>query len=173
LGWGEVGKIMMVFPMFAYKNIMEDEDMTALSKNFALSEFLVSQTAARFGIKNEPSQSDIDNLKRLATTILQPLRDSLKKPIIISSGYRSPELNRSIGGSRTSAHMLGCAADIHVPGMTNDALISSIRNLKLPIDQVIDEFGQWVHIGITVGRPPRGQYLKARMNGGSAVYSAI
>ncbi len=163
---------MMCFPIFAYLNPTPEAPMPALSKNFDLTEFTISQTAARSGIDNTPSHADAANLKRLVTTVLQPLRDKLGKPISISSGYRSPLLNRAIGGSPTSAHMAGRAADIHVPGLTVAQVMKAVRDLKLPVDQVIDEFGQWLHVGIaTTGAQPRNQYLLARYNGGQTVYS--
>lgn len=143
-----------------------------LSKNFHLSELIVSQTAARHGLNNKPNVQAQKNLDRLCDTILQPLRDALGQPIIVTSGYRSPEVNRRVGGSATSAHCYGCAADIHVPGMTSDQLMKKIHSLKLPVDQVIEEFGQWVHVGIAIpGNKPRYQYLIARYQGGQAVYS--
>lgn len=146
--------------------------MTKLSANFTLAELTVSQSAARAGIKNVPGPAETANLKRLCETVLQPLRNSLGKPIVITSGYRGPAVNRLIGGSSTSAHMHGLAADIHVPGMSSDALMRHIHKLKLPVDQVIDEFGSWVHVGLTsAGAAPRNQYLIARVRNGQTVYS--
>lgn len=143
-----------------------------LSKNFHLSELTVSQTAARHGLNNKPNVQAQKNLDRLCDTVLQPLRDALGQPIIVTSGYRSPEVNRRVGGSATSAHCYGCAADIHVPGMSSIELMKKIHSLKLPVDQVIEEFGQWVHVGIAIpGNKPRYQYLNARYVGGQAVYS--
>lgn len=143
-----------------------------LSANFTLSELAVSQTAARNGIDNTPSQADQANLKHLCVTCLQPLRDRLGRPVVVSSGYRGPQVNLAVGGSKTSAHMFGRAADIHVPGMSNMDLMLFIHNMKLPVDQVIEEFGSWVHIGIAdIGRTPRNQYLLARTVNGQTVYS--
>ena len=89
-----------------------------LSDNFSLHEFLLSQTATRNNISMDPPIEVIDNLRRLCVDILQPLRDATGKSIYISSGYRPPKLNELIGGSTTSAHMDGRAADFVVNGMT-------------------------------------------------------
>ena len=119
-----------------------------LSKNFTLDEFLVSQTAERHGIDMTPPEPVIDNLQRLVDTIMQPLRDDVGSPIFISSGYRPNELNRRIGGSRTSEHVNGNAADFRVAGMTPYETCKRIEALGLPYDQLIHEFGRWVHVGV-------------------------
>lgn len=143
-----------------------------LSANFTLPELTISQTASRHGIRNVPSTAEVANLKRLCNEILQPLRNQLKKPVVVTSGFRSRELNRAVGGSQTSAHVDGRAADIHVPGMSTAQLVKKIHELDLPFDQVIDEFGDWVHVGIArPGEKPRGQYLSARIHGGKVVYN--
>lgn len=145
--------------------------MTQLSANFSLAEMTFSQTAVRHRISNAPSGAELDNLTRLCKTVLQPLRDFLKKPIKVSSGYRAPALNRAVGGSLSSAHMYGRAADISVEGMSAAQLFNTIKGLKLPVDQCIDEFGSWVHVGIaTAGQQPRHQYLRARHVAGQTVY---
>ena len=74
-----------------------------LSKNFVLSEITRSNTATRLGISNEPSKKHLENMQVLITELIQPMRDALG-PIRISSGYRSPQLNRAIGGSNKSQH---------------------------------------------------------------------
>jgi len=143
-----------------------------LSAHFTLTELTVSQTAARKGIPNTPGPKEIANLERLCDTVLEPLRVALGKPVVVTSGYRGPELNRAIGGAKYSAHMYGRAADIHVPGMTNDALMRFIHSLNLPVDQVIEEFGSWVHVGIAeAGSVPRKEYLIARSSGGGVNYT--
>jgi len=83
-----------------------------LTKNFNLGELTHSITARNRGIKNEPNQEQIENLKALCEKVLQPLRDKINRSIIISSGFRSKELNTAIGGAKTSQHMAGEAADI-------------------------------------------------------------
>lgn len=146
--------------------------MTQLSQDFELHEFLISQEAARSGLKNVPGKAEIDNLKRLCKEVLQPLRSYLKRPVIVTSGYRAPAVNRAVRGSSTSAHMYGLAADIFVPGMTVRQLMHTIKGLKLPFDQMIDEYGSWVHVGLS-GRGNRGEILEARFVNGKAVYRGI
>ncbi len=121
-----------------------------LTENFSLEEFLVSQTAIRHGINMDPPIEVIDNLRRLCVDILQPARDILGVPFSVSSGYRPLELNELIGGSATSAHPYGRAADIipHRP-ISPLKLAETIRDMELPYDQVIQEFGHWVHVGIS------------------------
>lgn len=119
-----------------------------LSKNFTLEEFLRSQTAERNDIDMTPSQEIIDNLYRLVNSCLQPLRDEAEAGIYISSGYRPLELNTKIGGSATSEHMNGNAADLTVTGQTPIQTAELIVEMELPFDQVIHEFGKWVHLGV-------------------------
>ena len=110
-----------------------------LSEHFELAEFLVSETAARRGIANEPSPEVIENLRRLCQLVLQPLRIKLGRPVIITSGYRSPALNRAVGGSKTSHHMQGRAADLIVPGLSPLAVCQTAQQMKLPCVQIIHE----------------------------------
>ena len=91
-------------------------------KNFKLSEFFRSSTAAKNGIKNEPSVDEratiVRNINLLVDNVLDPVRDMVDAPIIITSGYRCPKVNRLVGGVDNSQHMSGCAADFHVKGFT-------------------------------------------------------
>ena len=91
-------------------------------KHFNLSEFFRSSTAAKNGIKNEPSidarATIIRNINSLVDNVLDPVRDMVNAPIIITSGYRCPQVNRLVGGVDNSQHMSGCAADFHVMGFT-------------------------------------------------------
>lgn len=147
-----------------------------LSAHFALAEFCASQTAARLGRTIEPSESDIRNLTRLCVTVLEPLRIELRRSIYISSGLRPPWLNAAIGGSPTSAHMDGRAADIEVPGMTPLQVCEIVRKLALPIDQCIHEFppNGWTHLGIAKeGARLRNEYLTARSVNGRTVYEEV
>ena len=139
-----------------------------LSKNFSLDEFLRSQTAARNGVDMTPPQYVIDNLKRLCIHVLQPLRDDLGVPFFVSSGYRPRELNELIGGSRTSAHMSGRAVDFVALGLSPLAVARRAAELELPYDQVIHEFGRWVHIGISDN--PRAEQLTAHRSEGQTRY---
>jgi len=132
-----------------------------LSENFSLEELTASETAARKGIDNSPSEEVIDNLKRLAAA-LQEVRALLNhRAILISSGYRSPELNQAVGGSATSDHCKGLAADFICPsyGTPND-IVRAIAASGLSFKQVIREFDRWVHLSIPEeGQEPRKQAL--------------
>ena len=110
-----------------------------------------SQTAIRKGIKNEPSTEHVENLIHLAKTVLQPIRDEFGRPVVISSGYRSPELCEAIGSSSKSQHAKGEAADFEIPGVDNKRLASWIV-ANCDFDQLILEFydgvdpnSGWVH----------------------------
>lgn len=91
-------------------------------KNFKLSEFFVSSTADKNGIKNEPSLDERATIKRninlLVDNVLDPIRDKFCAPVIITSGYRCPQVNKLVGGANNSQHMSGCAADFHIKGFT-------------------------------------------------------
>lgn len=119
-----------------------------LSDHFTLAEMTASDTAARQGISNQPSDQETDNLRRLCVEILEPLRRVTGKPIRITSGYRCPLLNTIVGGAKMSAHTLGRAADIKVDGLTPLEVCRLIQELGLPYDQVIHEFKSWCHVAI-------------------------
>lgn len=130
-----------------------------LTEHFTLEELTFSQTATRKGIDNRPDHEDMQNLRGLAN-FLEVVREKVGKPVLITSGYRCPELNRWVGGSRTSAHMDGRAADIVAPGFGTPADIAElIAALDLEFDQVILEYGDWVHV--SVADSPRHQVLTA------------
>jgi hypothetical protein len=123
-----------------------------LSANFQLSELVKSQTAERKGIPNNPSPAHIDNLKALCVNVLQPIRSHFEAPVMISSGYRSPELCIAIGSKITSQHATGNAADLEIPGVDNKVLATWIKE-NLEYDQLILEFYRdgepdsgWVHV---------------------------
>ena len=120
-----------------------------LSPNFSLDEFIFSQTAARLGIDNTPDARILKNLQRLATT-LEQVRGALGNlPILISSGYRSPTLNRAIGGAPNSAHMDGLAVDFTCPRFGSVlATARAVARSNILFDQVILEYGRWVHLAI-------------------------
>lgn len=113
-----------------------------LSKNFTLVEFVLTAT----GFENVPGLKEISNLKLLAEKILQPLHDAVGRPIVISSGFRSELVNAAIGGRPQSPHLAGRAADIHIPGMTNQMIIDLIKELKLPCEMI--EEHSWVSVSI-------------------------
>lgn len=139
-----------------------------LSRNFTLAELTKTET----GLANVPTVEALGNLTKLATSILQPLRDKLGKPINVTSGFRSPEVNRRVGGEALSAHLTGRAADIWVEGMTPYQLAKFIQDSGLPYDKVIQE-PSWVHVQIAkTGEKPRGQEILARRVNGKMEYTA-
>ena len=149
-----------------------------LSANFTLSELTKSQTAVRKNIKNEPSTAHVENLIHLAETVLQPVRDHFGKPVVISSGYRSPELCEAIGSSSKSQHARGEAADFEIMGVDNMQLAMWI-NKNTDFDQLILEFYEpgdpnsgWVHCS-AVKEGSRAQVLKASKVEGRTKYENI
>jgi zinc D-Ala-D-Ala carboxypeptidase len=140
-----------------------------LTENFSLEEFLVSQTAARHGIDMTPPQYVISNLKSLCVVVLQPLRNITNSPVRISSGYRPLELNTKIGGSKTSAHIEGRAADFTVIGQTPYETAVLLDSMELGADQIILEFNKWVHVGISTA--PRNELLTAYRDSDGVHYS--
>ena len=119
-------------------------------KHFTMNEMTRSATAKRYGINNSPSPEVAHNIRNLVERILDPLREAWGQPIIVSSGYRCPRLNKIVKGAPSSQHLLGQAADIHtVSDMPEDnkRLFDLIRKLDLPFDQLIDEYGyNWIHV---------------------------
>lgn len=142
-----------------------------IGKHFTLAELTHSQAAARKGLKNEPDAAALESLQLLVRNVLDPLREALGRPIVVSSGYRSPLVNRTVGGASSSQHVLGQAADITVPGMHVTEVVARIRALGLPFDQLIDEFGSWVHV--SHGPRNRRQTLRARRTTAGTKYEAI
>lgn len=132
--------------------------MTSLTEHFTLEEFTDSQTAARKGLNNVPALGSPEraNLTRTAET-MEKVRALLgDKPILISSGYRSPQVNAAVGGSKSSAHMSGLAVDFSCPGFgTPKAICKKLEpHMKaLGVDQLIHEYDTWVHLGLTQGAP--------------------
>jgi len=122
-------------------------------KYFNYYELTASSTAKRKGIDNTPDATVRANLTALVANILDPLREAYGKPIVVSSGYRSPKLNRAVGGAAKSQHVTGQAADIHTLSDTpadNKKLFDLIQSLKLPFDQLINEYNfNWVHVSFS------------------------
>lgn len=135
-----------------------------LTPHFSLEEL----TATSTGLPNTPNRTERAALLALATHILQPLRDALGKPVYITSGFRSASVNRAVGGVAGSQHRSGQAADIYVKGMTSMALARRVVALGLPFDQLIEEFGQWVHV--SYGPQQRRQQLTATRRAGRTRY---
>ena len=119
-------------------------------KYFTIRELTRSATATAEKIDNTPSQAVVDKLTALIENVLDPLREAWGAPIIVTSGYRSPALNRAVKGVPTSQHVLGEAADIHTVSDTkedNKKLYELIKKLKLPVDQCINEYDyNWIHV---------------------------
>lgn len=121
--------------------------------NFSISELCYSDTATISGIKNIPTDLKVyDNLLNLIVYVLQPLRDMVKIPIRISSGYRSEQLNRRVGGTSTSQHLKGQAADFTIAGMTVKEIIELINKSGIEYDELINEYNRWVHISYNKGK---------------------
>jgi hypothetical protein len=123
-----------------------------LSVNFTLKELTKSDTATRLNLDNNPDEATIENLKLLCQEVLQPIREHFGKSVTVNSGFRSPESNAAVGGSKTSDHCLGRAADIEIDGVPNPELAQWIMD-NLDYTQLILEFytqGQpnsgWVHV---------------------------
>jgi zinc D-Ala-D-Ala carboxypeptidase len=149
--------------------------MRMLSQYFSLEEFTRSQTAARHGIDMRVPANVLANLTHLARDVLDPIRRRLGVPIIVTSGYRPPKLNTLVGGSGSSDHMVGLAADIVCNSLGLRTFADLVREQAelLPVEQVIVEFGQWVHVSATLlGAFPRRQYLVAELIDGKTAYSA-
>ena len=123
-----------------------------LSANFSLHELTKSETALRMGFDNTPGEAETENLRLLCEKVLQPVRDHYGKGVKVNSGFRSPESNSAVGGSKTSDHCLGRAADIEIPGVANADLAQWIMD-NLDYTQLILEFytpgipdSGWVHV---------------------------
>ena len=150
-----------------------------LSKHLSLAEVSRSETAKRKGINNTPSGEHLENFKKLAENIFEPIREHFGVPIHISSGYRSKELNSAIGGSATSQHCSGEAIDIDMDGsasgVTNAQVFNFIKD-NIQFDQLIWEFGSdsnpdWVHVSYETTGKQRKQILKAIKSGGKTSYA--
>ena len=147
--------------------------MTQLSKHFSLRELTRSQTASRRGIENTPSSTVVTNLRLLCAEILEPVRELLGVPLLITSGYRSAKLNKAIGSTApNSAHIFGNAADFEPMGMGLMEAFDRIRRSGISFDQLIQEAGPdgWIHIARA--NVPRGQVFLARGKPGKWSYFA-
>ena len=139
-----------------------------LSKYFSLAELTKSSYAARLGIDNVPTGQNLINLKAAALK-MDEVRKLLGKPIYISSGYRCPEVNAAVGGSKTSTHLTGEAFDFTCPEFGTVAQVfEAIRKSPLRYDQLLNEYQQWCHIGF--GKQLRHQQLNVKRINGKTVY---
>lgn len=148
-------------------------------KYFTISELTRSATARRLGIDNTPPADVSFRLAKLVNNILDPLREAWGQPIIVTSGYRCPKLNKAVGGSSTSQHTKGEAADIRTVSdrpEDNRKLLDLLLSLDLPFDQVINEYPDamgnpdWIHVSYSSVRR-RGSRLVARRVKGKTVYT--
>lgn len=148
-------------------------DDKLLQQHFRLSEFLRSDMAIRKGIANMPGTAEMRNIETVLAPGLARVRNLLQSPMLITSGYRSPELNRAIGGASTSQHTQGLAADFVCPDYgTPKAIARRLKEMAslVRFDQLIWE-GTWVHISFVAGAP-RGQVLTAHFGtDGRVTYS--
>lgn len=128
-------------------------------KYFTIKELCKSSTATQRGIDNTPNSEIVSNLEQLVDKILDPLREKYGKPVRVNSGYRCDKLNKAVGGSNTSQHKYGLAADITAGSrLENKKLFALIQQLNLPFDQLIDEKNySWIHVSIS--KNPRKQVL--------------
>lgn len=130
-----------------------------INLNFSISELCKSDKAVQNNIKNTPNITQVDNMLNLIFYCLQPIRDYLNKPMIITSGFRCPQLNKLVGGVSNSQHLEGKAADFIIKGETVAGIIFKIQTSNLEYDQLINEQNKWVHISFNKGHN-RKQYLK-------------
>jgi len=140
-----------------------------LSPHFSLAEMTYSQTASRMGLSNQPDLLAYENLKRLCG-VLEKVRTICKdNAVTITSGYRNAEVNAAVGGSSTSAHMSGLAADFIIPGFGDPLQVCQAiepHMVELGIDQNIWEYGDWTHMGLAIPpASPRCQCLTINNNG--------
>jgi len=130
-----------------------------LSEHFTLEELTFSDTAARYGLSNEPTARILENLRDVLAPGLEQVRALLGCPVLVSSGFRSESVNAAVGGSIASQHRFGLAADFRAPDFgTPLEVAKAIEASAIQYDQLILEFGCWVHISF-VNRPPRREAL--------------
>jgi zinc D-Ala-D-Ala carboxypeptidase len=147
-----------------------------ISPHITYAEGVVSATAKRLGIENVPSAKILETMKTTAQALFEPVRCALGKPIEIISFYRCEKLNKAVGGSKNSQHMIGEAIDVRGLGdLTNAEIYYYIKESGLDFDQIIWEFGNaiepdWVHISYTTRRKNRKQRLRAIKLGGKTQY---
>jgi len=149
--------------------------MTQLTKNFSLHELTKSETALRYDMENNPGPAEIACLTDLAGKVLQPIRDHYQKGVKINSGFRHPDVNAKVGGSRTSDHCKGMAADLEIPGVANADLANWVKD-NLEFTQLILEFytlgipdSGWVHVSYDP-KNLKKQVMTATKKDGKTVY---
>lgn len=126
--------------------------------NFKISELIHSETAIKNNINNMPDINSLDCMLDLIVFCLQPIRTLIGFPMIITSGFRCPEVNRLVGGKvdeygkTKSQHCKGQAVDFVVTGLTPMQIINIIKNSGIEFDQLINEYNRWVHISFVKGK---------------------
>lgn len=152
--------------------------MTQVTQNFSLRELTRSETARRMGIENIPTEKEMQNIRKTAEQ-LEKIREYVGRGIIVTSCFRSERVNKLVGGSPTSAHRFGLAADCDAVGLTSLAFAKEIIKMrdegKITFDQLILEFpergdGAWVHVGFRRNSPMRNQIMTATKKNGKTVY---
>lgn len=130
-----------------------------MTLNFKMSELIHSDTAIRNNINNMPDINSLDCMLDLITYCLQPIRDKIKKPMIITSGFRNSQVNKLVGGVANSQHAKGQAVDFTISGMSVAQIVEFIKKSGIEFDQLINEYDKWVHISFVKGKN-RKQILK-------------
>lgn len=123
-----------------------------MTLNFKMSELIYSEKAIENNINNMPDINSMDNMLDLIFHCLQPIRNLIKKPMIITSGFRNPIVNRLVNGKENSQHKTGQAADFIIKGMTPAQIVDVIRKSNIDYDQLINEYDSWVHISYNKGK---------------------
>ena len=150
-----------------------------ISKHLSYKEGIRSNTATRLGIENKPNEEQLKNMKLLAEKVFEPLRKEVGGPIKVNSFFRSPDLNKAIGGSKTSQHCKGQAIDIDDTfGVKSNAQMYYFIKAELDFDQMIWEFGtdgnpDWVHVSYVSTEKNRNRCLKAYKESGKTKYKII
>lgn len=146
-----------------------------LTANFSLNEMIKSETALRHDLDNTPGETEIENLRVLCEQILQPIRDAYGRGVKVNSGFRHPNVNAAVGGSKTSDHCKGQAADIEIPGIPNADLAQYIAD-NFDFTQLILEFytpgipdSGWVHVSYDPNNLKK-QVMTAMRENGKTVY---
>ena len=114
--------------------------------NFSISELIKSDIAIKNGISNIPNVEQLDNILNLIFYCLQPARNLINAPMIITSGFRCKKLNELVGGAIGSHHLSGCAADFVIKGISPNKIIEIISDSNIPFNELINEYDRWVHI---------------------------
>lgn len=150
---------------------LSDNTSTKLSASFYLDELTISQVAERHSYRNEPNEKQIENLRLLCVNVLQPLRDIINVPIFINSGFRCFDVNVAVGGRFNSQHLEGKAADFVVHSM-NLIDVFNILVQRLSYDQLIYEYGKWIHVSWNSDKN-RNEVLLSKKVYGKTVYEKV